>query len=518
MTAYKPYRHQLRRSLFASTIFPVFLVIIIGLVSFYAIYIWIEHRTIHQHVDESQSSLHHTEKQIQTFITQHNNSFQELDLTNHHDVTATKRELLKLIHQQPATLYYELSGPNQFITNNYEHLNTKNMYLFSTHRLKFKNSTYMLKIYMANTPRLSEIKKDSRQFALIVDQYDNILYANDDRFTIGEKYRPQQFGFMNESVKLNHADHRLIIYKDIHENIEDGITLLIVMAVVLVLLVIFGFISADNMAKRQTKDIETIIQKIYYAKNRHLGTYTPLKNNSELEEINNYIYDLFESNEQLIHSIEHTERRLRDIQLKEIERQFQPHFLFNTMQTIQYLITLSPKLAQTVVQQLSQMLRYSLRTNSHTVELNEELNYIEQYVAIQNIRFDDMIKLHIESSEEARHQTIGKMMLQPLIENAIKHGRDTESLDITIRLTLARQNLHVLVCDNGIGMSSSRLQYVRQSLNNDVFDTKHLGLNHLHNKAMIQYGSHARLHIFSKRNQGTLICYKIPLSRENVDV
>ncbi|HGO3721439.1 TPA: ABC transporter ATP-binding protein [Staphylococcus aureus] len=297
MTAYKPYRHQLRRSLFASTIFPVFLVIIIGLVSFYAIYIWIEHRTIHQHVDESQSSLHHTEKQIQTFITQHNNSFQELDLTNHHDVTATKRELLKLIHQQPATLYYELSGPNQFITNNYEHLNTKNMYLFSTHQLKFKNSTYMLKIYMANTPRLSEIKKDNRQFALIVDQYDNILYANDDRFTIGEKYRPQQFGFMNESVKLNHADHRLIIYKDIHENIEDGITLLIVMAVVLVLLVIFGFISADNMAKRQTKDIETIIQKIYYAKNRHLGTYTPLKNNSELEEINNYIYDLFESNE-----------------------------------------------------------------------------------------------------------------------------------------------------------------------------------------------------------------------------
>ncbi|MGZ0076040.1 hypothetical protein ACVXZY_14965 [Staphylococcus aureus] len=83
---------------------------------------------------------------------------------------------------------------------------------------------------------------------------------------------------------------------------------------------------------------------------------------------------------------------------------------------------------------------------------------------------------------------------------------------------MARQNLHVLVCDNGIGMSSSRLQYVRQSLNNDVFDTKHLGLNHLHNKAMIQYGSNAQLHIFSKRNQGTLICCKIPLSRGNVSV
>ncbi len=69
-----------------------------------------------------------------------------------------------------------------------------------------------------------------------------------------------------------------------------------------------------------------------------------------------------------------------------------------------------------------------------------------------------------------------------------------------------------------LGCRHLTLQYVRQSLNNDVFDTKHLGLNHLHNKAIIQYGSNARLHTFSKRNQGTLICYKIPLSRGNVDV
>ena len=123
---------------------------------------------------------------------------------------------------------------------------------------------------------------------------------------------------------------------------------------------------------------------------------------------------MFESNEQLIQSIEQTERRLRDIQLKEIERQFQPHFLFNTMQTIQYLIPLSPKVAQTVIQQLSQMLRYSLRTASHTVKLAEELSYIEQYVAIQNIRFDDMIQLYIDATEGVQHQTIGKMMLQPL--------------------------------------------------------------------------------------------------------
>lgn len=78
------------------------------------------------------------------------------------------------------------------------------------------------------------------------------------------------------------------------------------MGVVLILLVIFGYISADRMAKRQSEDIEAIVRKIDDAKNRHLGSYEPLKH-SELEEINNYIYDLFESNEQLIQSIEQTE-------------------------------------------------------------------------------------------------------------------------------------------------------------------------------------------------------------------
>ena len=79
------------------------------------------------------------------------------------------------------------------------------------------------------------------------------------------------------------------------------------MGVVLILLVIFGYISADRMAKRQSEDIEAIVRKIDDAKNRHLGSYEPLKKHSELEEINNYIYDLFESNEQLIQSIEQTE-------------------------------------------------------------------------------------------------------------------------------------------------------------------------------------------------------------------
>ncbi|WP_398570949.1 sensor histidine kinase, partial [Staphylococcus aureus] len=104
-------------------------------------------------------------------------------------------------------------------------------------------------------------------------------------------------------------------------------------------------------------------------------------------------------------------------------------------------IPLSPKLPQTLVQQLSQILPYSLPTNSHTLQLNQHFNYIQHYLAIQNIPFDHIIKLHIQTSQQPPHHTIPKIILHPLIENPIKHGTDTQSLDITIPLTLPPQNL-----------------------------------------------------------------------------
>ena len=95
MKTYKPYRHQLRRSLFASTIFPVFMVMIIGLISFYAIYIWIEHRTIHQHTYQTQAELQHIDKHFHTFVTQQQKQWRHVDLTKSNDITTMKRQLLK---------------------------------------------------------------------------------------------------------------------------------------------------------------------------------------------------------------------------------------------------------------------------------------------------------------------------------------------------------------------------------------------------------------------------------------
>ncbi|WP_260843204.1 sensor histidine kinase, partial [Staphylococcus epidermidis] len=118
---------------------------------------------------------------------------------------------------------------------------------------------------------------------------------------------------------------------------------------------------------------------------------------------------------------------------------------------MQYLVPLSPKLPQTLIQQLSQILRYSLPTPSHTLKLPEQLTYIHQYLPIQNIPFHDIIHLYIHPTDPLQHQTIPNIILQPLVQNPINHPPNTEPLNITIPITLTKPKLHILVHDNGIG-------------------------------------------------------------------
>lgn len=510
MKTYQPYRYQLRRSLFISTILPVFLVILLGLTSFYTLYIWVEHHHIHQHMREAEHDLTHTENQIKTTLQTEKPRLHQLDLSHKADVTTFKRLLLELVHQQPGTVYYVVDNNETPITNNYEHKDVHQLYLMHRQQLQLLHEKVTLSFYFAQTPHMEEIHDRYGHTTLILDRFDNILYSNSEHFHVDDTFPPPPFGFISERIKLNDKGEQIIQFKDMHDTLEDGLKLLAIMSIAFVLLMIFGFMNAHRMARRQTRDIELMINRINQAQRRELGTYEPLGQPSELEDINTYIYELVESNETLIHSIEQTEQQLRKIQLKEIERQFQPHFLFNTMQTIQYLITLSPRQAQKVVQQLSQMLRYTLRVKTDKVPLKEELAYIQKYVAIQNIRFDNSITLNIEMDQRLESYPIRKMMIHPLIENAIKHGRESEPLIITIRITQTAKFLRIFVHDNGLGMTTERREHVRQMLQENVFDTSHLGLNHLNHKVQIQYGARARLRIFSAYQQGTLIAFQLP--------
>lgn len=131
-----------------------------------------------------------------------------------------------------------------------------------------------------------------------------------------------------------------------------------------------------------------------------------------------------------------TEKITKEAELYKLRQQLQPHFLFNSLNSISALIMIDPEQARTMIQQLSDFLRNTLRKEEQQwISLTEELQYLELYLAIEKVRFGHRLSTVIESDENSRNMKIPNMLLQPIVENAIKFGLYDTTGEIIIRLT-----------------------------------------------------------------------------------
>jgi LytS/YehU family sensor histidine kinase len=145
-------------------------------------------------------------------------------------------------------------------------------------------------------------------------------------------------------------------------------------------------------------------------------------------------------------------RALGDAELRVLEKQLNPHFLFNCLNSIRGMIVEDASLAQDMVTRLANILRYSLQPDrSHTVMLDTELEAVTDYLALESIRFEDRMSVHVDVPEEVRRIRIPAMLLQTLVENAIKHGIEQSSQhgSLSIRAVLHEAQLRIEVENTG---------------------------------------------------------------------
>jgi sensor histidine kinase YesM len=150
------------------------------------------------------------------------------------------------------------------------------------------------------------------------------------------------------------------------------------------------------------------------------------------------------------------ETRLTRAQLDVLKTQLQPHFLFNTLNTVYSLMHSNVPAAQDTVLRLSDLLRRSLRNAaSHEVPLSEELEFLEEYVAIQKTRFADRLEVEFDIDPATPGLLVPRLLLQPLLENAIRHGLQPQESPGTIRVLsrLQGERLRLEVVDNGVGLT-----------------------------------------------------------------
>ena len=153
--------------------------------------------------------------------------------------------------------------------------------------------------------------------------------------------------------------------------------------------------------------------------------------------------------------MERLERSFAAARLNSLRMQLDPHFLFNALNTISAQVEREPKLARTMIEHLGDLLRLSLAPQSRKeVPLMDELAFLDHYLAIQKIRFGDNLKLDLSVSDDVKRAMVPSMFLQPLVENAIRHGLSPRANGGTVKLVAERvgQQLHIQVIDNGVGL------------------------------------------------------------------
>jgi two-component system LytT family sensor kinase len=201
--------------------------------------------------------------------------------------------------------------------------------------------------------------------------------------------------------------------------------------------------------------------------------------------------------------LEAQQLRLNEARLAALTSQINPHFLFNTLNSVSSLIRTNPEQARGVVYRLSSILRRLLRNTDNLTPLREELAFIDNYMTIEMVRFGEKLRFVKEIDPETLDRMVPSMLLQPLIENSIRHGLATK-VDggmIRVRSYLADGRLHLVVEDDGVGIPEARLA--------TLFE-QGIGVSNVNERMKVLYGPDYRMWIDSKPGEGTRTGIEIP--------
>jgi two-component system sensor histidine kinase YesM len=267
-----------------------------------------------------------------------------------------------------------------------------------------------------------------------------------------------------------------------------------------------------NSITRPVQKLRSLMKKVE-AGELHLRFRS--RSNDEIGQLGSSFNRMVEEIENLIQMVYEEQRAKREAELKILQSQIKPHFLYNTLDTIQWMAQErnAPDIAQIVVA-LTHLFRIGLSKGNEIIPLSEELKHVESYLIIQLARYEDKLTYHIELPDALRSYNVLKLILQPLVENAIYHGIKLKkgSGRIDIHARREEQCLYIQVSDDGVGIPPEKLAELREMLGqsgNRTIETG-FGLYNVHERIRLTYGEPYGLTIESGIGEGTIIVVCIP--------
>ncbi|MCR5283177.1 MAG: histidine kinase [Lachnospiraceae bacterium] len=243
----------------------------------------------------------------------------------------------------------------------------------------------------------------------------------------------------------------------------------------------------------------------------------------EMGELSYQVNRMLDRIQELMRENVNREVLAKDSQLKALQNQINAHFIYNVLESIKMMAEIREEYdISDAVTSLGKLLRYSMKWSTQTIYVSEEIEYIKNYMALINLRFDYEIYLSLNLSERAMKQMIPKMTLQPIVENAIVHGIEEIAEDTTIYIKSIEsdEDCTIEITDNGRGMSEEELDNLRGKISGHIpsggGSGNGIGLKNVQDRIRMEFGERYGIEVAAKENCYTKVCIRIPISSRTV--
>lgn len=296
----------------------------------------------------------------------------------------------------------------------------------------------------------------------------------------------------------------LSVYSVAFRNLTIGVGLV----ALLVALVISTYIAG-----RITKPLRTLQRNMKQVQAGRFDIRLDVTRTDEVGQLTHSFNQMTERVQTLVNDVYKAEIIRKEAQLKALHSQINPHFLYNTLDSMNAIAMLEevPLLGR-MSKMLADMFRYSISRGEQVVPLGDELNQVKRYVEIQQIRYDYKFNLLLSVPDNLLSYRIPKLTLQPIVENAVYHGLemipDEGILAITVYETADAVVIEVF--DNGGGIPEEELELIRQKMHEPIDYADHLGLANVQERLQLHYGDEYGITVDSLYGRATNVVYRLP--------